>query len=299
MKKWGRRAAVLLGAVVCLVGLLTGAVYGVSVGKENARYEVAGASFEIPSDAASLAEGERLYVSRGCGSADCHTPSGAGHLMMQDGPLGTIAASNLTIAAQGFDAAAWDRAVRHGLRSDGRSLIFMPSSDFQNMSDHELGLIVAYIRSLPLVASPQPACAPGMVARVVDIAGGFCLFPASAIDHAHVSDPDPPPGRTVAYGAYLARLCTGCHGEHFSGGPIPGAPPELGTPLNLTPDATGLEGWTEEQFRAVLREGRRPGGESISPTQMPWPALARMTDDEIGAIWLYLQTVPPRPEGSR
>ena len=138
-----------------------------------------------------------------------------------------------------------------------------------------------------------------MIARVVDLAGGFCLFPASAIDHAHVSDPDPAPGRNVEFGAYLARLCSGCHGDHFSGGPIPGAPPELGTPLNLTQHETGLRGWTEEQFRTVLREGRRPGGEQISATQMPYPAIGRLTDDEIGAIWMYLQTVPPLPEGSR
>jgi hypothetical protein len=26
---------------------------------------------------------------------------------------------------------------------------------------------------------------------------------------------------------------------------------------------------------------------------MPWPIYARMTDDELQAIWLYLQSLPP------
>jgi mono/diheme cytochrome c family protein len=300
MKKWGKRVGIALASLVAIVMVLLGGIYAASASKGARHYDVAGANFEIPTDAASLAEGERLFVSRGCGGADCHGPNGAGHVMMQDGPLGTIAAANLTIAAQGFTAASWDRAVRHGLNANGRSLIFMPSGDYQHMSDHELALIVAHIRSLPLVSTPQPPCSPGMVARVVDFAGGFCLYPASAIDHAHVSDPPPTPGRNVAYGAELARLCSGCHGEHFSGGPIPGAPPELGTPLNITPDrTTGIGSWTEDQFRTVLREGRRPNGEQVIATQMPWPALSRLTDDEIGALWMYLQTVPARPFGER
>lgn len=299
MKKWGKRFGIVVGILVGLVVVFLGVVYGSSVHKQGQHFDPPLADFEIPSDPASLTEGERLYVSRGCGSTDCHTDDATGHVMMDDGPLGTIAAANLTIAAEGFQARDWDRAVRHGLRSDGTSLIFMPSLDFQRMSDRELGLIVAYIRSRPLVRTPQPPCQPSFLARFVDFVGGFPLFPGTQVDHAHVPDPDPEPGRNVAYGEYLSRLCTGCHGEHLSGGPIPGAPPEMGTPLNLTPDASGLQGWTEEQFRTVLREGRRPGGQQISPTQMPYPALARMTDDEIGAIWMYLQTVPALPEGSR
>jgi hypothetical protein len=270
-----------------------------SASRQSATYDVDGATFEIPTDPASIAEGERLFVSRGCGSADCHHPDAAGHVMMQDGPLGTIAAANLTICAQGFDAPSWDRAIRHGLRSDHRSLIFMPAGDYQYMDDHELALIVGYIRSLPLVASPQPPCEPSMLARTVDFFGGFPLFPAAIVDHAHVSDPDPTPGRNAEYGHYLAQLCTGCHGPHFSGGPIPGAPPEMGTPLNLTQDPTGLQAWTEEQFRTAIRTGVRPSGPPINPAQMPYAALARMTDDEIGAIWLYLHEQPPMPEGSR
>ena len=34
-------------------------------------------------------------------------------------------------------------------------------------------------------------------------------------------------------------------------------------------------------------------------TSMPWPYYAQMTDDELRAIWRFLQAVPARPTGSR
>ena len=108
----------------------------------------------------------------------------------------------------------------------------------------------------------------------------------------------PSPGRTVQYGEYLATGCVGCHGENFSGGPIPGAPPEFLPPANITPHATGIADWEENDFFRLLREGRRPDGTQVDP-QMPWQGLGQMTDDEISALWMFLRTVEPREYGSR
>lgn len=297
-RKWLRRIgigfAVLFAVLLCSLG----GAYAASTSKQSTHYDVPDASFTIPDDAASLAEGERLYTARGCSSPDCHQDDGGGHVL-EMGPIGTISATNLTSRTADFDCADWSRAVRHGVGESGTTLVFMPSQDFVGMSDRELGLIAGYVRSLPRVDRTIPPHQIGMLARVIDLAGGFPLFPAPVIDHASVREPDPEPGRTVEYGAYLGRLCMGCHGEHLSGGPIPGAPPEMGVPLNLTPHDTGLAGWTEEQFRTVIRTGVTPSGHQIRPEQMPWTALSRMTDDEIGALFLYLQSLPPLPEGSR
>ncbi len=290
---------VVLAVLVGLVVLAFGGARAASAMKEAATYEVTLVDVPIPTDAESLVEGERLFVSRGCGGGDCHGPDGGGHVMMTDGPFGTITATNLTVTTAEFTARDWDRAVRHGMRADGRSLVFMPSLDFAGMPDRELGMIAAYVRSLPRVERTLPATDVGMLARVIDLTGGFELYPASAIDHDAVAAPDPEPGRTAAYGEYLARLCTGCHGATFSGGPIPGAPPELGLPRNITFHETGLASWSEDDFRVAMREGRTPDGSTLNRAQMPWPELGRMTDDELGAIYLYLQTLPHRPEGER
>jgi mono/diheme cytochrome c family protein len=296
MKKWLKRLAIALGVIVLLIAIAAGGAYGASVHKQGATYDVPEAGFDIPSGEAALAEGERIYRSRGC--RECHGENGAGRTFIDDPALGRLVASNLTILGA-WEASDWDRAVRHGVASNGTSLIFMPSRDFELMPDAELGPLVAYIRSLPQVNESLPATSIGPVARAVDLAGGFILFPGSVIEHDETPPARPTAARSVEYGRGLARLCTGCHGEGFSGGPIPGAPPELGTPTNLTQHETGLRDWSEEDFRRALREGVAKDGHQIRRDQMPWPDLALMTDDEIGAIWMYLETVPPLPEGSR
>jgi hypothetical protein len=32
---------------------------------------------------------------------------------------------------------------------------------------------------------------------------------------------------------------------------------------------------------------------------MPWPNFAQMSDTELSALWLYLQSIPAKPEGQR
>jgi len=63
---------------------------------------------------------------------------------------------------------------------------------------------------------------------------------------------------------------------------------------NLTPDKeTGLGDWTEEQFIAAIRTGKHQGkGRPILPP-MPYPVYANLVDDELKALWAYLQSLPP------
>lgn len=64
---------------------------------------------------------------------------------------------------------------------------------------------------------------------------------------------------------------------------------------NLTPDPeTGvLRDYTEAQFVEAMRTGRHKGqGRQILPP-MPWPAFGEMTDDDLGAVYAYLQQIPP------
>jgi mono/diheme cytochrome c family protein len=63
---------------------------------------------------------------------------------------------------------------------------------------------------------------------------------------------------------------------------------------NLTPDKeTGLGNWTEKAFIMAMRTGKHRGvGRPILPP-MPWPNYAQMTDEDLRAIFAYLQTVPP------
>jgi mono/diheme cytochrome c family protein len=63
---------------------------------------------------------------------------------------------------------------------------------------------------------------------------------------------------------------------------------------NLTPDqATGLGSWTEEMFIKTIRNGKHQGeGRDLLPP-MPWPMYAQATDDDLKAMWAYLQSIAP------
>src|SRR5207237_576852 len=120
---------------------------------------------------------------------------------------------------------------------------------------------------------------------------------ARRIDHEH-PDLAGAPEPTAAYGRFLAKGCTGCHGKRFSGGPIPGAPSNLPKPLNLTPHETGLKDWTFEDFDKLLSTGVRKNGSALNPF-MPLDAIGQLDPVERRALWEYLRTLPPLPLGNR
>ena len=63
---------------------------------------------------------------------------------------------------------------------------------------------------------------------------------------------------------------------------------------NLTPDKeTGLGDWTEEMFIATMRTGRHQGkGRALLPP-MPWFSVAALSDEDIKAVFAYLQSLTP------
>ena len=65
---------------------------------------------------------------------------------------------------------------------------------------------------------------------------------------------------------------------------------------NLTPDsATGLGGWTEDQFKKAFTQGKykgQDGGRMLLPP-MPWPNYGKMADEDIKAVFAYLKNLKP------
>lgn len=66
-------------------------------------------------------------------------------------------------------------------------------------------------------------------------------------------------------------------------------------PANLTPDSTtGLGGWTSDIFIRTIRNGKYQGvmsGRDLMPP-MPWQDFKNFTDEDLKAIFAYLQTIP-------
>jgi len=63
---------------------------------------------------------------------------------------------------------------------------------------------------------------------------------------------------------------------------------------NLTPDPdTGLGRWTAEDFIATMRTGHEKGqGRALMPP-MPWQNLSQQPEQDLRAIFAYLQSLPP------
>ncbi|HWV36937.1 MAG TPA: diheme cytochrome c-553 [Vulgatibacter sp.] len=62
---------------------------------------------------------------------------------------------------------------------------------------------------------------------------------------------------------------------------------------NITSDEkTGIGKWTEAQFIQAMRSGRRTHTYPLLPP-MPWQNLARMNDDDLRAVYAFLQSTRP------
>jgi mono/diheme cytochrome c family protein len=245
----------------------------------------------------AVARGKHLVTARYTCIA-CHGATFGGGVMVDAFPIGHLLAPNLTLGAGSrtadYQPRDWDRIVRHGVLKDGHPAV-MPSEDFQRISDQELSDIVCYIRSLPAVDNTVPRSTFGPLGKML-VATGQMKFSASVIaSHAtpHLVYP-PPESATADFGMHLASVCMGCHGPDLSGGPIAGGDPSWPPARNLTPDATGLKGWTFDQFETALTKSRRPDGTALrSPMSEVADYGRSMTDVERRALWAYLQTLPP------
>ena len=117
--------------VVVLVTALVGYVY-VASGRLMARtYRVDQVPLvTVRSDAGSIARGKYL-VERVAVCADCHGADLGGKVVQNNFAMGTLASANLTRGQGGVGATYSDedlvRAITHGVRRDGHSVIFMPS----------------------------------------------------------------------------------------------------------------------------------------------------------------------------
>lgn len=296
--KW---TGIFLGALVLMLLLAIAGIYLASNARLSKVYAINLPPVAVPSDSVSLAHGRHVAIVRGC--VDCHGEDLGGQPFIDDPALVSLYASNLTSGVGGIGGAYtdedWVRAIRHGVGPDGKPLLWMPSHEFYPISDRDMGALIAFLKQAAPVDLEHPTPSVGPVGRALYMAGVVPLVPAELIAHDSPRPDAPPAGPTAEYGAYLATTCTGCHGNSFSGGPIPGAPPDMPVPTNITSDAeTGIGDWTEDDFFVSLREGKRPDGTELDPF-MPYRLTKHMTDDEIRALWLYLRTIPAQPEGNR
>lgn len=291
MRKILKIAAWTIGGLVVMLGAAALYAQFGSERRMNRQVAVNPAPVAIPTGDAALTRGKYLYDSRGC--IDCHARDGAGRTFIDDGAL-VIRGPNLTAGKAGIASAYsdldWVRAIRHGVGPQGKPLLIMPSEDYAKLSDEDLGAMIAYIRSLPPVdGEPRELRLPLPVRFAYAV--GIIKDASEKIDHDY--KPSQPQDGLIEQGAYVANMCMGCHGEAFTGGKIPGGPPDWPAAANLTPVKGGaMQRYPDAtSFAAMLRSGRRPDGTAIAV--MPFESLAELNDDEVAAMYAYFRSLAP------
>jgi mono/diheme cytochrome c family protein len=261
------------------------------------RASVVGSPVNVIADEAALTRGAYL-VNAVSACIDCHGPNLEGKPFIDEPALGYLAAPNLTSGVGGvgttYTQADWELAIRHGVAADGRALGGMPSDQFAHLSDADMTAMIAYLESVPAMDHELPARSISLMGTLVFGVLDYASLPVAKIDHAAVGGPALQEGVTAAYGDYLVTIavCRDCHGPDLEGRSLADA--ETGPPAgpNLTPGGD-LQSWTEADFMRAIRRGEAPGRRRLS-TEMPWATYGRMTDADLQAIWLYLQSLPPR-----
>jgi hypothetical protein len=301
---WVKKSLVVVGGIVGLAGLGLGGFVLLETSAFNSSldkvYDVPLSKMDRVTDPALLARGEHIaHTIMPCLDSGCHGTDLGGGKVTPMGPIGSFAAPNITTGGLGaaYSDAELVRLLTHGVKKDGRGVRFMPSHESNWVPDQDIIAAISYIRTLPPQTKQNEGMKIGVLGKVLDQLGMIPIDVARRIDHEHVAK-GPVASPDAAYGKYLARLCSGCHGEGLGGGPIPGAPPSMAVPLNLTPDASGLGGWSLDDFKQVLKTGKRKDGRKLDP-MMPVESFGQFDEVEMQALFSYLQSLPKKPFGSR
>jgi mono/diheme cytochrome c family protein len=305
---------------VALAGALAASIAGAARDSETPKYS-----------AAAIARG-RYLAHAVCECFECHSPLQENDLVVPvQGKLGAgdilsektrLVAPNITPDPE-TGAGRWTddqlvRAIRQGVSHDGRRLsVVMPYPTLSILTDEDVHAIVAYLRSLPPMRNALPKWIPLRVAELPQEPPGP---PATPSELATRKD----------RGAYLVHLarCVHCHSprpatgsEHlhrrdleFGGGrrfetkrwfdeldddpvrpPAEAArldPPSFWTSPNITQDPSGIQYFDEAIFIQTIRTGRVAGIRPLTRAML-WFEFRKLTDDDLGAIFEFLRSVPP------
>ena len=214
---------------------------------------------------------------------------------------GKLRTPNLTPDKQ-FGLGNWTdgeilRAMREGVSKDGRTLFpMMPYKAYgEQLSDADALAIIAYLRTLPPIAS-----SPGPLE---------VKFPASMfirLEPKPVQTPaGPPPADQVARGNWIVSVafCSGCHdgqddhhqpieGKRLAGGAGFEIPQGKVYAANISSDKeTGIGAYSDEDILRVLNEGVNKSGRKVF--EMPWNFYKGMTDEDKKAVIAALRASTP------
>jgi cytochrome c553 len=195
--------------------------------------------------------------------------------------MGDMITENLTPGGKlaGYSDGELFRVLRHSVDKQGTKLGFMDFLPYKELSDDDTQAIIAYLRSLP--AASSTATTGDSMNYVGAVLTGSGMFPPSVMGAESVQAP--PSGVNAEYGKYVATYgeCRGCHGPDATGTAASAMGPAIPNPRLLVGTLN------QDQFFEMMRGGIKPDGVAF-PDTMPWQNAARMTDNDLAALFAYL-----------
>ncbi len=197
------------------------------------------------------------------------------------------------------------RAITTGVNREGEPFFpIMPYPSYGTVDKEDILSIIAYIRGLkPIETKPE--------ASVADFPMNFIM---RTIPKEAQFQKKPAKSNKVEYGKYLVTFagCAECHTQQVKGQKVEGMefaggfefkmPNGSNFSKNITPHKTsGIGNWTEEmfvgRFKAYVDSNYVPQKytEKDIPTPMPWVMYGGMEEEDLAAIFAYLQTLAPNP----
>jgi mono/diheme cytochrome c family protein len=298
-----KRFVVVLAALAVLGGL--GFWFLTDTSRQTAGLE------PVASGEPSLANGEVVFYAGGCIS--CHaTPKQDDKLRLGGGfalpsPFGTFYVPNISPHRQdgigGWSLAQFQRAMRGGVSPNGTHYYpSFPYTSYQRVTASDLRDLFAYMMTLPAV---EGRVRDHDLPFTYSVRRGLGLWKLAFLD-GEVFRPDPQKSATWNRGAYLVEglgHCAECHStrnrfgaiseeRRFAGGPNPEG---KGSVPNLTPDASGLKGWTQSDVEEVLSSGLTPTGDSVGSNMGDVVAhTSKLPASDRRAMAEYILSLPPR-----
>lgn len=216
---------------------------------------------------------------------------------------GKFTSSNITPAGIGnWTDGELFHLITTGVKPDGNPIFpVMPYHKFGHMDKEDIEAVIAYLRTLEPVETNHPKSKPDFPINLI-----MRTMPKKANLTTR-----PPKSDIVAYGKYMANAsaCFDCHTNFANGkfvGPEGGGGREFQFPdgsiirtPNLTPHETGIKHYTKESFVQRFKMYADSGFvlPEVKPgefqTLMPWYMYSGMKEEDLAAIFTYLQTLEP------
>lgn len=200
-------------------------------------------------------------------------------------PIGKVIASNITpggVLADLTDGELF-RLLRFGYGRNQRAPMTAMLTH-REYSDEDTLALIAFLRSqAPVETETNGGTELNLLGVILFFGTG--VVPVAEDVQTPIVAPSSSP--TAEYGQYVPVYgeCAGCHGPDMAG-------VEATALIAAVPSARYLvSGLSLEQFIAMMRTGLKPGNTPFPP-EMPWQYAARMTDDDLAALYAYLRATP-------